>query len=74
MPRPRKTPRPIHPLPNDQERLFRLSAVEEISGLRRATIYAWISEGRFPKQLKIGASALWTKSSIDAWLASQVDR
>lgn len=72
MPRTRKTPRPIAPLPTDQERLYRLPAVEEISGLRRATIYSWISDGRFPPQLKIGASALWRKSDIDSWLASQV--
>ncbi len=74
MPRPRKTPRPIHPLPSDQERLYRLPAVEEISGLSRATIYDLITNGRFPSQLKIGSSSLWRKSDLDTWLASQVNR
>lgn len=74
MPRMRQTPRPFAQLPTEQERLYRLPQVEEISGHRRATLYLWMATGRFPKQLKIGASAVWRKSDIDSWLAAQETR
>jgi prophage regulatory protein len=72
MPKQAKNPRPPMPIPNDQERLYRLGHVEAVTGHRRSTIYQWIQSGSFPKQRKIGASSAWLKSDVDRWLASQV--
>ena len=37
----------------------------------RSSIYLMISQGLFPKPVKIGARAVgWRKSTIDQWLAS----
>lgn len=63
----RPTPRP---LPPDQDRLYRLPEVEQISGWRRSTIYRAIADGRFPRQIRIGSTAAWRKRDIDRWLAA----
>lgn len=34
-----------------------------------ATLYRWISEGKFPKKIKLGPSAVgWRHSDIEDWL------
>ena len=52
-----------------RERILRLKAVLERTGLSRSTLYRKIQEGSFPKQVRIAARcAGWRKSAIDGWL------
>ncbi|WP_341861316.1 AlpA family transcriptional regulator [Gymnodinialimonas sp. 57CJ19] len=54
------------------ERHLRRQAVEEITGLSRSTLYAMISEGTFPRPVKLGKRAVgWSESSIQTWLSQR---
>jgi len=56
-------------------RILRRRAVEQIVGLSRSTIYAMMSEGRFPKPIQLGRRAVgWRESDINDWLASRKTR
>lgn len=56
-----------------EERLLRLPAVESLTGLRRAHLYALARNGRFPRPLKIGARAsAWQASKVHAWIADRI--
>ncbi len=45
--------------------------IEELKARYRlsngATIYKWIRERGFPKQMKMGGKALWSKEEIEAY-------
>jgi prophage regulatory protein len=46
-------------------KLIRLKDVISISGLKRATIYSYISKGIFPSQIKLG-------ERIVAWIETEI--
>ena len=51
-------------------RLLRRVEVENRCGLATSTIYRKMSEGTFPKPVKVGPKAVrWWESEIDQWLA-----
>lgn len=52
------------------DRHIRLPEVEQLTGMKRSTIYKRIGEGRFPQQIEAGsAMARWRESEVAAWLA-----
>lgn len=54
---------------NRAERIIRLKAVLERTGLSRSTLYRKINGGTFPKQIRIAARcAGWRESAVEAWL------
>ena len=54
--------------------ILRRKQVEARTGLSRSTIYAFISEGVFPKPINLGNRAVgWIEAEIDAWLKSCVE-
>jgi prophage regulatory protein len=54
-------------------RFLRRKAVEQTTGLSRSTLYQYISEGRFPRPIKISARvAAWLESEVSAWMADRV--
>lgn len=56
-----------------REALLRRKQVEARTGLTRSTIYALISEGKFPKSIPlVGRTVAWTESSIDRWIAERI--
>ena len=56
-----------------KKRILRRPHVEEMTGLRRSTIYAAIAAGTFPKPIHLGARAVgWLEGEIDQWLAERV--
>ncbi|GAB7553337.1 hypothetical protein NRB_28430 [Novosphingobium sp. 11B] len=60
----------ISPVAN---RLIRLDQVSEIVGLGKTLIYRLISEGRFPRPLKLGLNASrWSEIEVQSWIAEQV--
>ena len=53
--------------------ILRLSAVMQMTGLSRTTIYELIADGRFPKQLKIGTRAVgWRRSELEQWANARI--
>lgn len=53
--------------------ILRLPAVKARTGLSRSTIYKRVSDGTFPRPVKIGARAIgWLEADIDAWITAQV--
>jgi prophage regulatory protein len=56
----------------EQDRLLRISEVEEIVGIKRAMIYRLIRRGAFPQQFKPGGYASrWSEAEIRAWRKQQ---
>lgn len=57
----------------NDERLLRLSAVESLTGLKRAHLYGLARRGQFPKPIKIGVRAsAWQASQVHAWIAARI--
>ncbi len=53
--------------------ILRLPQVQSRTGLSRSTIYAFVSQGRFPKPIALGARSVgWISSSIDSWIESRI--
>lgn len=54
-------------------RILRLPDVIARVGLKRASIYQYVSDGNFPKPVLLGSRAIgWIEHEIDAWLAERV--
>ena len=54
-------------------RIMRLKEVIEKTGLSRSTIYNLISQGKFPKQIELGARSVgWVDTEVDEWLKAKV--
>ena len=48
-----------------------LMGVQDVSdrlGCTPTTIYKWISEGKFPKSIKLGNRHRWRPSEIEQWI------
>lgn len=59
--------------PAPSARLLRIQEVMHITGFGKSTIYAKISDGTFPKPIKISQRAVaWRLSEIEAWIADVV--
>jgi prophage regulatory protein len=55
-------------------RLIRLPAVQHRVGLGRSTIYRWMSEGRFPKPVKLGGYVVaWAEDEVERWISAKLD-
>jgi prophage regulatory protein len=51
------------------DRILRLKAVAERTGLSRSTIYRKVQDASFPAQLRISENGIgWTESSIAQWM------
>ena len=54
-------------------RFLRRPEVEMVTGLPRSTIYDRMSEGTFPKPVKIGPQAVgWLEDEIAAWVEAKI--
>ena len=59
---------------NKSIHILRLPEVIARVGLCRASIYAQIQNGNFPKQISLSARAVgWLEHEVDAWLAARVE-
>lgn len=60
-------------MPEPPERILRINAVLDRTGLSRATLYRKIADGSFPKQIKLSTRcAGWRESAINAWLRNPI--
>jgi prophage regulatory protein len=50
--------------------ILRRKQVSALTGLSRSTIYKFISEGKFPKQVNLGGARAvgWLSSEIQSWV------
>jgi prophage regulatory protein len=54
----------------EPDRILRIRTVLNRTGLSRSTLYRKMSDGTFPRQVKIGEhSSGWRESSINQWIA-----
>ena len=54
-------------------RIMRLKEITEKTGLAKSTIYNLISQGKFPKQIDLGARSVgWVDTEIEEWLEEKV--
>lgn len=54
-------------------KLIRLPAVENLTGLRRSSIYAAMRAGTFPGSVRLSIRAVaWRESEVLAWCADRV--
>ncbi len=68
------TPPPTAPTPG---RLLRLDAVENLTGLRKSSIYTYMASKAhgFPTPVRIGARAVaWRESEVLAWIESRTKK
>lgn len=58
---------------DSSERILRLDAVLERTGLSRSTLYRKIEQGSFPRQIKIAPRcAGWRQSAVADWLRNPI--
>ncbi len=54
--------------------ILRLPNVKASTGLSRSTIYLRISQGAFPKPVKLGGRAVgWVQTEVQEWLQLQIE-
>ena len=54
-------------------RLIKLKEVMTKTSLGHSSIYKFIAEGSFPKQVSLGAkSVAWVESEVDEWIEEKV--
>ncbi|MBK6558566.1 helix-turn-helix transcriptional regulator [Candidatus Skiveiella danica] len=54
------------------EKLLRLDAVEERTGLKKSSVYAGMKSHTFPAPVRLSARAVaWRESEIDQWIAAR---
>jgi prophage regulatory protein len=54
--------------------ILRLPEVKVRVGLSRSTIYAAVSQGSFPRPIRLGARSVgWLEVEIEAWLSERVE-
>lgn len=67
-PKRQKRPRPPTPF---TERLLRIEAVAEKTGLAPTTVWAGARDGTFPAPLRVSTQVTaWKESEVDAWIAT----
>ena len=64
---------PLRPPERESDRLLRLPEVQELTGLRRSSIYAQMQTGAFPHSVKAGPrAATWSEAAIQAWISDRL--
>jgi len=52
-----------------EEKLLNIKEVSKIVGLKKSTIYSYITQNKFPKAVKIGKKlSRWKLSDIRRWI------
>ena len=60
---------------HQNRKILRRREVEARTGFARSTIYLKVSQGEFPKPIKLGARAVgWLEGEIEEWLDEKVER
>jgi prophage regulatory protein len=58
-----------------KQSLLRLDTVKQRTGLSRSTIYAYMSDNRFPKAINVSERCVaWIESEIDDWIDTRINK
>ncbi|MEG3122335.1 helix-turn-helix transcriptional regulator [Sphingomonas sp. GB1N7] len=58
---------------NEHERILRLNAVLDRTGLSRSSLYRKVQSGTFPKSVQLSARCVgWHASAVDDWVRNPV--
>ena len=52
-------------------RFLRLPEVRDMTGVSTNTIYRWMTEGTFPKQIQLGCHQSWSKVQLFAFISKK---
>lgn len=56
-----------------RDRLLRLPATEEVSGLKKSTIYMLMKRGEFPRCVQVTSRCVaWSESSVLQWVQDRI--
>lgn len=59
-------------LPPGQDKVLRIRAVMDLTGLSRSSVYRLALEGRFPRSIPLGPRSVgWLSSEVTAWIQGQ---
>ena len=54
-------------------KFLKLKQVIEVTGLSRATIYKYMSNGQFPESVSLGGrSVAWVNTEVDEWMLERI--
>ena len=57
------------------KQFYRRSALEDMLGISRSTIYRLMLDEEFPRPIKLGRRAVgWKSEDIDEWLLGQAEK
>lgn len=56
------------------DKMVDMKFITEFTGLTDKWFYKLISEGEFPKPIKLGRSSRWLQSEVTAWLQQHIDK
>jgi len=57
---------------HNKEALLRIKSVQDLTGLRKSSLYAFVKEGSFPSPVKIGKRAVaWKSTDINEWIKTR---
>ena len=54
------------------DRFLRLQEVLYRVGISRSNLYKLMEAGKFPAQIKIGYSSVWSEKALTGWMEAQV--
>ncbi len=56
-------------------KIIRLPEVQELTGLKRTTIYEKMKAGEFPIQIALTSRSVgWLQNEVEAWIQSKISR
>ena len=56
------------------DKMVDMKFITEFTGLTDKWFYKLISEGKFPKPIKLGRSSRWLQSEVEVWLQQHIDK
>ncbi len=55
--------------------ILRFPSVKVLTTVPRSTAYLWMSQGTFPKPIKLGGRAVgWLEEDIEQWLNQRIEQ
>lgn len=56
------------------DRMVTMASITEFTGMTDKWFYKLISQGEFPKPIKLGSSSRWLKSEVEEWLKKYIKK
>lgn len=55
-----------------EDQFVNMAFITQLTGLTDKWFYKLISDGTFPKPIKLGRSSRWLKSEVEVWLQERI--